>query len=80
MSGTTREGSTIVDFKIALLRNGLTQVSLAEKLNISTRYLRYILSGQRKAAPLREAIEQLTGCSIAAQSFNGKEPIFNAGR
>ncbi len=38
--------STLTEFKIALLRKGLTQTSLARQLNVSVRYVRYMIAGK----------------------------------
>ena len=45
MSKSNLQPNTLVEFRIALIRRGLSQTQLAKLLGISARYVRYMIAG-----------------------------------
>jgi transcriptional regulator with XRE-family HTH domain len=52
---------TPVDRKVELLRAGITQASIAEKLGTTKASVSKVLSGKRRSAPIEAAIAEALG-------------------
>lgn len=46
----------MIEFRIALMRAGLTLSDLAPRFNVSPRYLRYVMNGERRAQHIRDRL------------------------
>jgi transcriptional regulator with XRE-family HTH domain len=61
-----------IEFKVALLRRGLTQRQVARKLGISDRYMSDIILGNRKAPRIRARLVKELG--LPARAVGAGDP------